>query len=595
MSLFDSASLVVTPNGYKEDKLYSIKPTDGSGDLVVTRATTATRVNSAGLIEVVPRNLLEYSNILTNGIWTNLNTTLTLNSIANPINGIVDGYTVSLNSGTFAKAILQSQNQNGTYTQSIYVKANSHNFIQLLVGNDGNPYANFNILNGTLSAFNCTATITSIANGWYRCAITYTTSIGASACYLWAVDSLSASRAAGISSTGSFYAYGFQLEQFGSATEYFPTTDRLDVPRLDYTNSSCPSILVEPQRTNLALYSEQFDNANWNNQAITLTANNTSAPDGNNTADSINISATFGEHNVYSNAFTTTANTDYTFSYFIKKGTGRYAAAAIYYVGAGFGAYATYDLNTNTLVASGAPNGTFTSSKIETFDNGWVRISVTGKGNFTSIIVDVDFRNAANLVPGVFFTGANETFSIWGAQLEAGSYATSYIPTVASSVTRNADVISKTGISSLIGQTEGTIFYDGYFGNNTDEIYLFLQSTGSTSIENSIYLVKDGTGISFKVWVGVTPQVSIQGGTFALGQRIKIAAAYKQNDFSLYINGTQIATDSLGNVPNCSNLHLGTYAGDPTNQIYIANKGINSAQIYKTRLTNSELAQLTTI
>ena len=69
MSLFDSASLVVTPNGIKEDKLYSIKPTDGSGDLVVTRATTATRVNSDGLIEVTPYNLFTYSEQFDNASW----------------------------------------------------------------------------------------------------------------------------------------------------------------------------------------------------------------------------------------------------------------------------------------------------------------------------------------------------------------------------------------------------------------------------------------------------------------------------------------------------------------------------------------------
>ena len=71
MSLLDTASLIVTPNGYKEGKLYSVIPSDGSGDLSVTRATTATRVNSQGLVELVPYNLLQYSEDFSNAYWIN--------------------------------------------------------------------------------------------------------------------------------------------------------------------------------------------------------------------------------------------------------------------------------------------------------------------------------------------------------------------------------------------------------------------------------------------------------------------------------------------------------------------------------------------
>jgi hypothetical protein len=418
MSLFDSASLVVTPNGTKASKLYAIKPTDGSGDLVVTRATTATRVNSSGLIESVATN----------------------------------------------------------------------------------------------------------------------------------------------------------------------------VPRLDYTNSTCPSILVEPQRTNLALRSQEFDNAYWVPQNVTLTANNTISPNGTLDADLVNVSATNGEHNLYNpTPIVITANVDYTFSYFVKKGTGRYACAAIYYAGATFGPYATYDLNTNTLVASGAGNGTFTSSKLETFANDWVRISVTGKGNFLTAILAVDFRNAANLVPGTAFTGTNETYSIWGAQLELGSYPTSFIPTAASIVTRNADVISKTGISSLIGQTEGTLYAE-YRADNIN-ISARIISVSNGTFANRIVLLNDGGSIRVFVANASVGQVDISFGTW-IGSH-KIAVAYANNDLVVFLDGVLVATDTSISVPTCSDAQLGTFE-DNSNGNPLGGS-IKAAALWKTRLSNTELATLTTI
>ena len=423
MSLFESASLVVTPNGTKASKLYAIKPTSGAGDLTVVRATTATRVNSAGLIESVAVN----------------------------------------------------------------------------------------------------------------------------------------------------------------------------VPRLDYTNSTCPSILVEPQRTNISLRSQEFDNAYWVPQNVTLTTNNTISPNGTLDADLVNVSATNGEHNLYTlTPIVITANVDYTFSYFVKKGTGRYACAAIYYAGAAFGPYATYDLNTNTLVASGAGNGTFTSSKLETFANDWVRISVTGKGNFITAIMAVDFRNAANLVPGIAFTGANETFSIWGAQLEAGSYATSYIPTVASAVTRNADVISKTGISSLIGQTEGTLFCDFNF-NYSDSTTQVLLKASQSNDANSVGFELQNNVLKALVNSSSSNIANITN-TISTG-RIKCAIAYKSNDIVFYVNGVQVGIDTSGSINFAGNVDMLTLGHfNLLGTLYFqSSRPFNTSALWKTRLTNAELAELTTI
>ena len=99
MSLLSQASLCVTPNAYKEGKLYSVIPSDGSGDMSVTRATTATRVNSAGLVELVPYNLLNYSQSFDNAAWVKSNATISANTIASP-SGIQDADSIIENTAT---------------------------------------------------------------------------------------------------------------------------------------------------------------------------------------------------------------------------------------------------------------------------------------------------------------------------------------------------------------------------------------------------------------------------------------------------------------------------------------------------------------
>ena len=130
MSLLDTASLIVTPNGYKEGKLYSVIPSDGSGDLSVTRATTATRVNSQGLVELVPYNLLTYSNTFSNAAWTKTNTTVTSGQ---------SGYDGSTNAwklqatATNNCEVDQSFSESETKTFSIYAKAGNVNFVAISV------------------------------------------------------------------------------------------------------------------------------------------------------------------------------------------------------------------------------------------------------------------------------------------------------------------------------------------------------------------------------------------------------------------------------------------------------------------------------
>ena len=322
MSLFNEASLYITSNGTKAGKLYAVKPTDGSGDLTVTRATSATRVNASGLIELVGAN----------------------------------------------------------------------------------------------------------------------------------------------------------------------------VPRLDYSNGSCPSILVAPQRTNLLLNSETLST-----QSVSVTAQ------------------------------------PYTLSFY------------------GSGTVVLSGTHTASVVGLGTTRKTYTFTPTA----GTLTLTITG--------------------------------TCTKGQLEAGSYATSYIPTTSASVTRNADVISKTGISSLIGQTEGTIFLD-VLPNNTASVNVPIRLDDTTSNNIIQFEWSGSTTANLLIASGGSWSVLATGLSISQNTHSRIAIGYKANDFVLYVNGTQKVNDTSGAVP----LSLTDFKFYETSS-NVFSGGINSAALWKTRLTNTQLAELTTI
>jgi hypothetical protein len=276
MSLFDDAKLILTPNGYKAGTAYSLKPFDGTGDFGVVRSTTATRVNSAGLIESVAAN----------------------------------------------------------------------------------------------------------------------------------------------------------------------------VPRINYPiGVGCPHWLVEPQRTNLLLRSEEFDNASWTKSVgITVTANTTPSPDGTSSADTIESDGTISSINVRQNATVALANV-YTSSLFVKKGTN--TSVTLRLISGTKDGRIIVDLSTLSVLTQGDVFNPF----LNDYGGGWYRIGFSILTDATSLLTI--FIPQSTNVPA---TAGTQIF--WGAQLEAGSTASSYIPTVATAITRNADVIT-------VAPPAGTTEIVEYFADNT--------------------------------------------------------------------------------------------------------------------------------
>ena len=202
---------------------------------------------------------------------------------------------------------------------------------------------------------------------------------------------------------------------------------------------------------------------------------------------------------------------------------------------------------------------------------------------------------SAEAVPTYVGNGTGSVY-IYGAQIEAGSYATSYIPTTSASVTRNADVISKTGISSLIGQTEGSFFcefnYNGVIDNSTARKIISLNDGTSDNLVDA-YFVATATTIQARVRAGAVGFGSITSGALSSGN-YKIAYAYKNSDFVLYINGTQIGSVSSGTISFSSPVSI-VQIGDGEAASDQLGGGIKASALWKTRLTNAQLATLTTI
>jgi len=578
MSLLDTASLIVTPNGYKEGTLYSVIPTNGAGDMSVVRATTATRVNSSGLVELVPYNLLTWSEQIDNADWLKSNSPTITTNIAIAPNGTMTADGIQSPSGTNYKVIYQTKTiaPNSTLTYSLYVKKETSetNFggigMYLSGGSIKSFYVIINAVTGTLvlTANSITPTLQVVDAGAYWRIITTVIDDGNN-------TSVIAEYYATISTNGTSLApasgsvrtlWGFQLNE-GTIKDYQKTETRLNIPRLDYSNGTCPSLLVEPQRTNLITYSQDFTNASYFPAGVivaapTITANQTISPDGNQNADKIVIPAVSSVGSVsvvYRNPiFLSGANST---SIYLKGQSGGEKVYLFYIVGT------TYE------------------NKLCTLTTEWQRFDLTFTGGAVSYWhLGVDLRVGSGQS-----AQSAQTFFAYGAQLEAGAYPTSYIPTTSASVTRNADVVSKTGISSLIGQTEGTCFIDINIDSSFAEADMrFINVSDGTSANWYFIGTNNANQFRFFYRASATTYVSIT--TALTSGRHKLAFAYKLNDYVAYLDGTQVNNTTTLVVGSTSQIELGNAFG-----FNIAKEYTNASALWKTRLTNTQLAQLTTI
>jgi hypothetical protein len=383
------------------------------------------------------------------------------------------------------------------------------------------------------------------------------------------------------------------------------------VPRLDYFTSGgtagCPALLVEPSAAN-GILNSQDTTTNWVlGASLSGTYENVIGVSGNNLTVAVSGSGIGSDAGVLrrtANNVALASGSTYTISFFLKK-TGAHTIGGYYAVITGG---ASGDLGGGFDVS-----GSFSSGQIFTYTGATNRIrrveqwgtdvyrcsetfTMTASGTLTQLGLGptTAVNNAAHPAVGLGIAFA-------APQIELGAVPTTFIPTTTAEVTRNADVVTLSGaVSGCIGQTEGTIYAELDFRtfpqDGSPVVGIVTLNVGANNLQNCIVLGVErqsaGTNRFYSlVQVSNATQAALIGSTLTNGI-YKVALTYKQNDFALYVNGASVDTEGSGNVPTCSEVLIGSRFN--TDTIFL-NDRIRSAALYTTRLTNAELAALTTL
>ena len=330
------------------------------------------------------------------------------------------------------------------------------------------------------------------------------------------------------------------------------------IPRIDFQGNTKGALLLEPSRTNLVPYSQTF--TGWSLTNAVETPNALISPDGNLNASKF-VTNSVGVDIKYINV-PVTANTTYTYSFYCN------------YVG-GEGLQGRFYDNTN------GANIEYYSYMNQLEEGKWKRVTRTFTTPSGCSNIQVWYLAVSSTQP--------VTAYYWGAQLEAGSYATSYIPTSGSAVTRVAETNSQTPPSGVIGQTEGTMFVDCKV--NAQGTYTGFSLNDNTT--NNEVIIRFTTQDRIEYYLRSGGSQPIGGGTtlFDTDKRVKIAFAYKSGDSSVYINGAQVTTSTTTTMP--VNLSIIKFARG-NNTADFSGK-TNDFKVYNTRLSNAELAALTQV
>ncbi len=366
-----------------------------------------------------------------------------------------------------------------------------------------------------------------------------------------------------------------------------------NVPRMDYTNG-CPQILLEPQRTNLVTYSEDLSDASWSKLEVSITADATTAPNGTTTADEIVEDSDNNCHLAYpTGGISGTAN-PFTASIFIKKNTRRYVFVQIATDGASKRQTIVVDLDNGDITdteSNGTPIGA--SYSVEDYGNGWYRAIITATNTSGVVYLVCGLSDSATPTyngtsqPTYQGDGTSSSY-FWGAMVEQGSYATSYIKTEGATATRLLETSSTSGLSSVIGQTEGVLYMDfipNYLVGHTNMMQLINNSA------NRLAFYFDETTLTFGSVLGGVGSDAPTTYTATEGERIKVAFAYKANDWAVYVNGVSVYTNTTISPPTGFTELRFSQIGSTS----ISVEGrVNSVLLSDTRLTDQELSLLTT-
>jgi hypothetical protein len=564
-----------------------------------TRTTSATFVGSNGLIQTTPAsvNLLTFTQEFDNAVWTKSNATVTANVTTAPdgtltADKLIDNATNGGHNTSQSCSLISGV----SYTLSAYVKKDDLSFCAIGVYDAATKYQTFDLntgCKGTSSGITG-STIDPVGNGWYRVSVTFVAAITGT-CYA-TVYLLNSTTFAGYVGSGTgVFTWGAQVEAGSTATEYTRNNGGVYPARFDYdpVTLAPKGILIEEQRTNLQTYSAEFDNAAWTKVAASVSANTAVAPSGATVADTLIENTANSIHAALQGTTRTAGVATYTFSVFFKAlGTNRYIRILISDGPTTNYSGAFVDPVTGTIVGSVINVGfTAGSVTITPVGNGWYRgvVTATTDAVSTGLVGQVYLATTASVTS---YTGDGTSgVYLWGAQLEAGAFATSYIPTVASQVTRSPDICNIVApmFAPWYNQSEGTFVVSF---DTVDVSTYAAVVVAFTDLSNRIDM---GTGtLIFRSTVangGVTQADLASAGTTVANVVNTGALAYKINDFASTLNGGGLLTDTSGTLPSVSRLDIGNRNNDATLQL---NGHIRSIRYFPFRASNNQLQVLST-
>jgi hypothetical protein len=333
-------------------------------------------------------------------------------------------------------------------------------------------------------------------------------------------------------------------------------TAATDVPRFDHnpTTGESLGLLVEEARTNLVLQSNAFTTT-WQAVANTLTSASVVSPDGTTNGWRFADTAVSNTHNIFQSIAWTAVAT--TFTIYAKYDTHQWIGARIGVTGSQF--FGSWDLQNGVV-------GSFTAGAtigMQAVGNGWYRLTLTATLTLAGTANVLVYLNNADSAGVLTYTGTGTGSYIYGAQLEAGAFPTSYIPTTTAAATRAADVVSITGsaFSSWYNATEGTMFarYSFPQSPNTSgaRVFVFNNPTGT----NIIWLrAQGGVNRIYDVTDASVSQATFNQGAYAAGAEYRAALATRANDFGFAENGGAPQSDSSGTMPSVDRLGIGVDA-----------------------------------
>lgn len=543
------------------------------------------------------KNLLGYSEAFDNAAWGKTGTIVTSNAAAAP-NGSLSADKIISNGSAGVEAYVEQSPAltNSPETISCYIKAAGWNYAALHVRDAVNGFTTvyFNLANGTVVSSGAgwsNTGIVSVGDGWYRCYGTKTRALSQAIVIAPSINGTSFTQAG--DGVNGIFAWGAQLSASSSLDPYVPNFAAAPSaaayygPRIDYDAvnlGSSKGLLIEEQRTNLLLRASEINNAVWvkaGSPVAVVSPDDAIGPDGTLTADKVSQGS--GDGYVFQSV-TGSINTTYTFSVYLKPDV---ASRVMLYIGGGGvgGADGGIRFNafTGAFVSSAGTAPSSYSSNV--LSNGWIRFSVTfttgaSDNTFDCTVMFLDASNART----------NQSGWVYGAQLEAGSFATSYIPTAASTVTRSADVAS-VGVSQFsYSATSGTVVIEATACDAT------AASSGGVSPQsvalyadtnNELYLYRAASSNLTGLYGATSGSPVVNSTTTAWpnGATRKAGFAYAVDDFSLVFAGGTPVTDTAGTPATATQLNIGRRG----NNAGFWNGYIRQITYLPRRLTNTEL------